>query len=71
MSRLVKKIKSGETGLCLQERLLDNIDSVTGEQIKEKQLLVYWPSQGLTRWANTKHIEFLVDIEEKEQNIDE
>jgi len=66
MSRLVKKTRSGETGLYLQERLLDNIDPVTGEQIKEKQLLVYWPTQGLTRWANAKFLEFLKDDDEEE-----
>jgi hypothetical protein len=65
MSRLVKKTRSGETGLYLQERLLDNIDPATGEQIKEKQLLVYWPAQGLTRWANAKFLEFLDDDEEE------
>lgn len=55
-SRLVKKIRSEETGLYLQERFLDNIDPVTGEQIKVKQYLVYWPAQGITRWQNTKYL---------------
>ncbi len=46
-------------GLYLQERLTDNIDPKTGEQIKEKQILVYWPEQGVTRWSNMKYLELL------------
>ena len=45
-------------------RYRDNINPKTGEQIKEKQLLIFWPEKGLTRWSNAKHIELLKEREQ-------
>jgi len=64
MNRIVKRSRSNEMGISLKERLRDNIDPNTGEQIAEKQFLVYWPVEGITRWSNAKHLEF-IDTEEE------
>jgi len=59
MSRIVRQTRTGKTGLYIDERYRKNFDCHSGEEIREKQLLVYWPDMGQTRWMNAQYIEVL------------
>ena len=66
MSRIVRQTRTGKTGLYIDKRYVDNIDSHTGEQTKRKQVLVFWPDMGLTRWMNAQYIEVLEEEDSHE-----
>ena len=66
MTRIVKRNRSGETGLCLETRWIPTFDA-DGEEMRVEQSLVWWPTQGYMRWITNSAITTLSNENEEEQ----
>ena len=66
MTKIVKRNRSGETGLCIETRWMPTVDA-NGEEARVEQSLVWWPTQGYMRWIKNSAITTLSGKDAKEQ----